>query len=75
MIFVITKTAPWGINVDILVTKNNWTLQLTFFALIGILCLSFFIHNIIITIMQNNRNQNKNVSTPKLFVPVISLLR
>lgn len=40
--------------------KNSWILKSSFPALSGMLALSFFIHNIIVTIMQNNRDQSKN---------------
>ncbi|XP_020289765.1 sodium-coupled neutral amino acid transporter 9-like [Pseudomyrmex gracilis] len=60
VIFVLIKSASWGINMD----QHDWAtstvLQPTFPALTGILAMSFFIHNIIITVMQSNRNQEKN---------------
>lgn len=60
MIFVIIKSATWGINMDKAEWKTGWHLKSTFPALSGMLALSYFIHNIIITIMQNNRDQSKN---------------
>ena len=41
----------------------------------GILTLALFIHNAIITIMSNNRNQENNVSISKLFEFLIWMLR
>lgn len=65
VVFILIKSASWGINMD----QNDWAtstvLQPTFPALTGILAMSFFIHNIIITVMQSNRNQDKNVSNSK----------
>lgn len=50
--------------------ETSWTLKFSFPALSGMLALSFFIHNIIITIMQSNRDPSKNVSD---FCPFRSL--
>lgn len=59
MIFVITKGAGWGAHID------SWmsviTIKTDIGVLSGMLALSFFIHNIIITIMKNNRQQENNV--------------
>ncbi|KAF5271987.1 hypothetical protein FQR65_LT17489 [Abscondita terminalis] len=56
--FVAVKSFNWGINM------NNWTAELavkpTFCALSGMLSLSYFIHNIIISIMRSNRHQRHN---------------
>ncbi|KDR15632.1 sodium-coupled neutral amino acid transporter 9-like [Zootermopsis nevadensis] len=63
LLFVIIKSATFGINVDFInVTNIHFTplFQATFPALSGMAALSFFIHNIIITIMRNNRNQENN---------------
>lgn len=62
VIFVLIKSASWGINMDQIEWATSWEIQPTFPALTGILAMSFFIHNIIISIMKNNRNQKKNVS-------------
>ncbi|XP_043289379.1 sodium-coupled neutral amino acid transporter 9-like [Venturia canescens] len=58
--FVITKSSSWGINMSTAAWDNSWRLQSTFPALTGMLTMSFFIHNIIITIMQHNRDQGNN---------------
>ncbi|XP_017794749.1 PREDICTED: sodium-coupled neutral amino acid transporter 9-like [Habropoda laboriosa] len=60
IIFVLVKSSSWGINMSETEWKTSWTLKSSFPALSGMLALSFFIHNIIITIMQNNRDQSKN---------------
>ncbi|XP_066996721.1 neutral amino acid transporter 9 [Anabrus simplex] len=63
LIFVIIKSASWGININFInETESSYapSFLLSFPALSGMLALSFFIHNIIITIMRNNRNQEKN---------------
>jgi sodium-coupled neutral amino acid transporter 9 len=65
LLFVIIKSASFGINVNFTnVTNIHFTplFQITFPALSGMAALSFFIHNIIITIMRNNRHQENNVS-------------
>jgi hypothetical protein len=62
VLFVLIKSASWGINMDKAAWDDIWILRPTFPVLSGMLSLSFFIHNIIITIMQSNRNQKKNVS-------------
>ncbi|KAK1125795.1 hypothetical protein K0M31_005339 [Melipona bicolor] len=60
IIFVLIKSYSWGINMNEIEWTISWTLKLSFPALSGMLALSFFIHNIIITIMQNNHDQSKN---------------
>lgn len=61
VIFILIKSASWGINMDT-EWATSWVIRPTFPALTGMLAMSFFIHNIIISIMKNNRNQKKNVS-------------
>lgn len=66
-IFVLIKSYSWGINLSA-PTINGYTdiselYKNTFPATSGMLTLSLFIHNIIITIMRNNENQKHNVST------------
>lgn len=60
--FILIKSYSWGINMNEIEWKTSWTLKFSFPALSGMLALSFFIHNIIITIMQNNYDQSKNVN-------------
>jgi sodium-coupled neutral amino acid transporter 9 len=63
LLFVTVKSASFGINVDFTnVTSIHFTpfFKITFPALSGMAALSFFIHNIIITIMRNNRHQENN---------------
>ncbi|KAH1011668.1 hypothetical protein HUJ04_000990 [Dendroctonus ponderosae] len=58
LMFVAVKAYSWGINI------SDWSaefqLKSTFSALSGMLSLSYFIHNIIISIMRNNRHQEHN---------------
>ncbi|KAF2901699.1 hypothetical protein ILUMI_04489 [Ignelater luminosus] len=56
--FVAFKSYSWGINMDD--WKIEFNLKPTFCALSGMLSLSYFIHNIIINIMRNNRYQENN---------------
>ncbi|XP_069692762.1 sodium-coupled neutral amino acid transporter 9 homolog isoform X4 [Periplaneta americana] len=63
LVFVIIKSASFGVNVDFRnIASIHFTpvFQASFPALSGMASLSFFIHNIIITIMRNNRHQEKN---------------
>lgn len=62
IVFVVIKSASWGVNMDQVEWEISWVIRPTFPALTGLLAMSFFIHNIVINIMQNNRNQEKNVS-------------
>ena len=68
IIFVLIKSYSWGINMNEIEWTTSWTLKLSFPALSGMLALSFFIHNIIITIMQNNHDQSKNVNNVIFFL-------
>lgn len=58
LIFVVVKGIGWGIHM------TNWIsefeLKPNAGVLSGMLALSFYIHNIIITIMRSNRQQDKN---------------
>lgn len=60
IIFVLVKSVSWGVNMEQTDWETSWTLKFSFPALSGMLAMSFFIHNIIITIMQNNCDQSKN---------------
>ncbi|KAK9751239.1 ATP-NAD kinase N-terminal domain [Popillia japonica] len=57
--FVIVKACGWGIQ------EVNWLDEVhvkpTFQALSGMLALSYFIHNIIVSVMRSNRQQQHNV--------------
>lgn len=65
MCFVLIKSSTWGVNVefynsvDPLYTSNFST---SFPVLTGMLALALFIHNIIISIMRNNKHPEKNVN-------------
>ncbi|XP_065199591.1 sodium-coupled neutral amino acid transporter 9 homolog isoform X2 [Planococcus citri] len=62
-IFVLIKSFSWGVNVDLMEPENEHYVNLyetTFFATSGMLPLSLFIHNIVITLMKNNRDQQNN---------------
>lgn len=58
VLLVITKGATWGVHIP------DWSFEFdikaNFSALSGMLSLSFFIHNIIISICKNNRHQENN---------------
>lgn len=58
LIFVIVKGWGWGINVA--PTPGELPASTDAAVLSGMLALSFYIHNIIITIMSNNERQEKN---------------
>lgn len=61
VIFVAVKSYSFGLNLPN--WQNEIYLKPTFTALSGMLSLSYFIHNIIISIMRSNRNQEHNVNT------------
>lgn len=67
IVFVVIKSALWGVNMDKVEWTMSWVIKSTFPALSGLLAMSFFIHNIVINIMQNNRDQEKNVSYLKSY--------
>ncbi|CAH1392180.1 unnamed protein product [Nezara viridula] len=63
ILFVIIKSSFWGINIDLKdVTSIHYTplIKGSFPAMSGMLALSYFIHNIIITLMRSNANQKNN---------------
>lgn len=62
LVFVAVKGWKWGINV-----LDGAPIGKDAAVLSGMLALSFYIHNIIITIMNGNRNQENNVSLENLF--------
>ncbi|XP_063895360.1 sodium-coupled neutral amino acid transporter 9 homolog [Helicoverpa armigera] len=58
LIFVLVKGYAWGIHIGELFTQTHAIRNAA--VLSGMLALSFYIHNIIITIMSNNARQDKN---------------
>ncbi|VEN33682.1 unnamed protein product [Callosobruchus maculatus] len=58
LIFVAIKSFSWGPHIQN--WSEEWTLKSTFPSLTGMLSMSYFIHNIIITIMRHNRHQENN---------------
>lgn len=67
-IFVLIKSYSWGVNLSAPIVGGHTDFsdfyKSTFPATSGLLTLSMFIHNIIITIMRNNENQKHNASVP-----------
>ncbi|XP_050540770.1 sodium-coupled neutral amino acid transporter 9-like [Daktulosphaira vitifoliae] len=63
-LFVVIKSYSWGINLSTPIVNGlpdiSELYKNTFPATSGILTLSLFIHNIVITIMRNNENQKHN---------------
>ena len=65
LVFVIVKWCDFGVNLNFVDPSNPSYVPLfkaSCPALAGMLSLAFFIHNCIVTIMKNNRNQTNNVS-------------
>ncbi|XP_047104267.1 sodium-coupled neutral amino acid transporter 9-like isoform X1 [Schistocerca piceifrons] len=63
LIFVFVKASKWGINVQLSDSESPSYVppfSSSFPALSGMLALSLFIHNIIISIMRNNKHQENN---------------
>ncbi|XP_050711624.1 sodium-coupled neutral amino acid transporter 9-like [Eriocheir sinensis] len=63
-LFVISKAAVWGININFSDTADPLYVPLfknSFMCLTGTLSLAYFIHNCVVTIMQGNRHQENNV--------------
>lgn len=63
--FVVTKASQWGVHVDFVDKLSPYYIPLVqsnFPALSGTLALALFLHNCVITIMKNNKHQEKNVS-------------
>ncbi|XP_022823320.1 sodium-coupled neutral amino acid transporter 9 homolog isoform X2 [Spodoptera litura] len=58
LIFVLVKGYAWGINIGSMMTETHALRNAA--VLSGMLALSFYIHNIIITIMGNNARQENN---------------
>ncbi|KAL1117036.1 hypothetical protein AAG570_004364 [Ranatra chinensis] len=65
IVFVLIKVSVWGIRVDSVDPSSpaySPLASVSFPATSGMLALSYFVHNIIITIMRNNSNQKNNVA-------------
>ncbi|XP_052123756.1 sodium-coupled neutral amino acid transporter 9 homolog [Frankliniella occidentalis] len=63
LIFILVKSSAWGVNLnvhDVLSEHYSPLFKMSFPATSGMLALSYFIHNIIISIMKNNRHQENN---------------
>lgn len=63
LVFIIIKSSAWGINMNLTdVTSEHYSplFMWSFPATSGMLAMSYFIHNIIISIMKNNRHQENN---------------
>lgn len=59
-IIVVVKAVHWGVNMD-LANVGTTNIKITFPALTGMLSLAFFLHNAVITILRNNKQQENNV--------------
>ncbi|CAN7938510.1 unnamed protein product, partial [Ixodes hexagonus] len=63
LIYILINAFTWGINVDFVDQTSVSYVPLfrsTFPALTGVLCLSFFIHNCVISMMRNQKNPEHN---------------
>lgn len=63
IVYIFVKAANWGVNIDFSDQTNLFYSPLfktTFPALTGVLCLSFFIHNCVISMMRNQKNPENN---------------
>ncbi|KAJ8916585.1 hypothetical protein NQ315_000229 [Exocentrus adspersus] len=58
LLFVAIKACNWGVNMPNIVSE--FQIKPTFCALTGMLSLSYFIHNIIISVMRHNKHQEHN---------------
>ncbi|CAN8028636.1 unnamed protein product [Ixodes persulcatus] len=66
LIYILINAFTWGINVDFVDETSTSYVPLfrtTFPALTGVLCLSFFIHNCVISMMRNQKNPEHSVNT------------
>lgn len=73
LVFVGVKSYSWGINITD--WSVEWNLKPTFCALSGMLSMSYFIHNIIISIVKNNRYQENNVRlSSRVVCYIVSLI-
>lgn len=65
MLFVLVKAWGWGVNINLKDPDSVYYSSLfkpSFFITSGILAMSYFLQNIVISIMRSNRNQKNNVS-------------
>ncbi|XP_046666645.1 sodium-coupled neutral amino acid transporter 9 homolog isoform X1 [Homalodisca vitripennis] len=63
MVFVVVKALSWGFNLDLTNPSSvhySELVQPSFFATSGTLAMSYYMHNIIITVMRSNKNQRNN---------------
>ncbi|KAK3913893.1 Sodium-coupled neutral amino acid transporter 9-like protein [Frankliniella fusca] len=63
LIFILVKSSAWGVNLnihDVMSEHYSPLFKMSFPATSGMLALSYFIHNIIISIVKNNRHQENN---------------
>lgn len=63
LVYIFVKAGFWGVNINFIDKTNLFYTPLfraTFPALTGVLCLSFFIHNCIISMMRNQRRPENN---------------
>lgn len=64
MAFVFTKASQWGLHVEFVDTTSPFYVPLVrsnFPALSGMLALALYLHNCVVSIMKNNRQQENNV--------------
>lgn len=71
IIFVIFKTSVWGINIPSF--DEELMVKPSFAALSGMLSLSFFIHNIILSILKNNKHQENNTRDLSIAFALVAL--
>uniref|UniRef100_A0A1E1X2Q2 Putative amino acid permease f13h10.3-like isoform 2 n=1 Tax=Amblyomma aureolatum TaxID=187763 RepID=A0A1E1X2Q2_9ACAR len=63
LIYIFVKAGTWGVNINFVDKTDIFYTPLfrtTFPALTGVLCLSFFIHNCIISMMRNQKRPENN---------------
>ncbi|XP_077971830.1 neutral amino acid transporter 9-like isoform X2 [Styela clava] len=61
-VLIIIKASRWGFNMSFDgVAPSSTGFRFTFPALTGMLSLAFFLHNAVITILRNNKQQENNV--------------
>ncbi|XP_064476279.1 neutral amino acid transporter 9-like [Ornithodoros turicata] len=64
LIYILVMSFKWGINVNFVDKEDVFyapMIQKTLPALTGILCLSYFIHNCVISMMRHQKNPQNNV--------------